>query len=78
MIRKYDPEFIQALKKADVRIRKSFKQRIAIFAQDPQNSQLNNHLLQKEYKGYRSIDIPTTIGQSTRKYRKRKILLLTL
>lgn len=57
MIRKYDPEFIKTLKKLDVRIRKSFKERIAIFAQDPLNPQLNNHPLKDEYLGFRSIDI---------------------
>ena len=57
MIRKYDPAFIKTLKKLDVRIRKSFKQKIAIFAQDPNNSELSNHPLTKEYLRYRSIDI---------------------
>ena len=52
MIRKYDPEFIKALKKLNVRIRKSFRQRIAIFAKNPQDSQLNNHPLKGEYEGY--------------------------
>ncbi len=57
MIRKYDPAFIKTLKKLDVRIRKSFKKQIIIFAQDPQDPQLNNHQLKDEYEGYRSIDI---------------------
>ena len=57
MERRYDPAFIKALKKVDVRIRKSFKQKIAIFAKDPFNPQLNNHPLKREYQGYRSIDI---------------------
>lgn len=57
MERRYDPAFVKALKKVDVRIRKSFKQKIAIFAKDPFNPQLNNHPLKREYQGYRSIDI---------------------
>lgn len=57
MIRKYDPAFIKTLKKLDVRIRKSFKQKITIFAQDPNNPELSNHPLTKKYLGYRSIDI---------------------
>jgi len=57
MERRYDPAFIKAIKKADVRIRKSFKQKIAVFAKDPFNHQLNNHPLKREYQGYRSIDI---------------------
>lgn len=55
--RRYDPAFIKALKKADVRIRKSFKERIDIFAKNPLDPQLNNHLLRKPYEGLRSIDI---------------------
>lgn len=54
---KYDPEFIKKLKKQDVRIRKSFRARIALFQKDPNSSELNNHLLEKDYSGYRSIDI---------------------
>lgn len=57
MERRYDPVFIKALKRVDVRIRKSFKQKIAIFAKDSFNPQLNNHPLKREYQGYRSIDI---------------------
>lgn len=57
MKRQYDPEFIKALKKADVRIHKSFRKRISIFAKNPYDSILNNHKLKREHKGYRSIDI---------------------
>ncbi len=57
MIRKYSPEFIKSLKKKDVRIRKSFKKKIAIFAKNPRDSKLRNHSLKGEYKGFRSIDI---------------------
>jgi len=54
---RYDPQFLKKLKKLDVRIRKSFKERILLFARDPQNSQLNNHSLRREYTNFRSIDI---------------------
>lgn len=57
MKRQYDPAFIKALKQADVRISKSFKEKIAIFAKNPYNLNLNNHKLKQEYEGYRSIDI---------------------
>jgi addiction module RelE/StbE family toxin len=57
MKRRYSPVFIQTLKKADVRIRKSFKERIIIFARNPNDPVLKNHALKREYKGYRSIDI---------------------
>lgn len=49
--------FLKKLKKINIRIRKSFKERIAIFSYDPFNAQLNNHALQREWQGYRSIDI---------------------
>ncbi len=54
---RYDPEFLKKLKKLNVRIRKSFKERIILFAHDPQNSQLNNHSLTREHANFRSIDI---------------------
>ena len=57
MKRRYDPLFVKALKKTDVRIRKSFKEKIVIFAKNPYDPVLNNHELKREYAGYRSIDI---------------------
>lgn len=57
MIIKYDPLFIEKYKKLDVRIRKALKEKIAIFQQNPFDLQLDNHQLEDEYEGYRSIDI---------------------
>lgn len=57
MKRQYDPAFIKTLKKTDVRVRKSFKEKIAIFAKNPKDPNLHNHKLKYEYEGYRSIDI---------------------
>lgn len=54
---KFDPEFLIKLKRLDIRIRKSFKERLIIFIENPHNSQLNNHPLKRNYLGYRSIDI---------------------
>jgi len=49
--------FLKKLKKIDVRIRKSFKERIIVFSKDPSDPQLDNHPLKREWKGHRSIDI---------------------
>lgn len=54
---KYDPAFLKKLKKLDVRIRKSFKERIILFASNPHHPQLNNHSLTKGFTNFRSIDI---------------------
>ncbi len=54
---RYTDNFLRQLKKSDTRIRKSFKMRILIFAKNPYDSQLNNHPLEREYQGQRSIDI---------------------
>ena len=54
---RHDPQFLKKLKKLNVRVRKSFKERIALFARDPQNLQLNNHPLTREYSNFRSINI---------------------
>lgn len=53
----YDPDFIEKLKKVNVRVRKSFKERVVVFSKDPYDTQLNNHPLRDEWEGYRSIDI---------------------
>lgn len=57
MIVKYSPAFFDKLKKIDVRVRKSVKERILLFSKNPHNPQLNNHSLRREYKGYKSINI---------------------
>lgn len=54
---KYSPEFLKTLKKLNVRIRKNFREKISLFAKNPNDLELNNHLLKKEYTGLRSIDI---------------------
>ena len=51
------PGFITKLKKQDIRIRKSFKKTIELFCKDPNNPELDNHELQREWQGFRSIDI---------------------
>ena len=53
----YAPDFIKKLRKLDVRVRKSFKQAITIFLKNPYEAKLNNHELERDWSGYRSIDI---------------------
>ena len=53
----YDPAFLTRLKNINVRILNNFKKKIVLFARDPNNSELNNHKLKKEWIGHRSIDI---------------------
>ena len=53
----YDPAFIEKLKNTNVRIRKSFREKITIFQHNPSDPILDNHALQRELTGYRSIDI---------------------
>ena len=57
MIIKYTDNFLKQLKKSDVRMRKAFKGRLLLFIENPNDLELNNHPLQKEYVGFRSIDI---------------------
>lgn len=57
MIAVLDPAIYKKLKKLDVRIRKSFKEKILIFSKNPDDPELNNHALHKTYQDYRSIDI---------------------
>lgn len=54
---KYTTEFTSKLKKQNVRIRKSFKKAIIKFSQDPNDKELKNHLLSREWQGHRSINI---------------------
>ena len=51
------PKLHKNLKKQDVRIRKNFEKALKIFSENPETPQLDNHSLQKEWMGFRSIDI---------------------
>jgi addiction module RelE/StbE family toxin len=53
----YDPDIFEKLKAVNVRIRKSFADRIELFRKNPNDPHLNNHALTGEFAGYRSIDI---------------------
>lgn len=53
----YDPEFYDQIKKLNIRIRKSLREKILLFSKNPKNPLLNNHSLKREYAGYRSINI---------------------
>lgn len=53
----YSNDFIRKLKKIDVRIRKSFREKIVIFSKYPLDPELNNHKLRIPYEGLRSIDV---------------------
>ncbi|MBI2034932.1 MAG: type II toxin-antitoxin system mRNA interferase toxin, RelE/StbE family [Candidatus Levybacteria bacterium] len=53
----FDPAFYRMLKRVDVRIQKRVKERMLLFSNNSNDPQLNNHALQRRWKGYRSIDI---------------------
>ena len=57
MIIRYDPDFLDTLKKAKVNIRKSFKEAMVVFYYNSHDSRLNNHPLKGEWKGSCSIDV---------------------
>jgi len=53
----YDPALLEKLKRANVRIKKRFWEKILLFSKNPNDLQLDNHELHDEYSGLRSIDI---------------------
>lgn len=54
---RFSPYFYKQYKKANVRIRNRVDQAVAIFTQNPNDLELNNHLLNEPYQDFRSIDI---------------------
>ncbi|MBU3979536.1 type II toxin-antitoxin system mRNA interferase toxin, RelE/StbE family [Patescibacteria group bacterium] len=54
---KYTKTFAKQYDKANIKIQKTFKERLKLFSEDPRSPQLRNHLLKGTYKGYRSINI---------------------
>ena len=57
MKKQLSPLFFEKLKKVDVRIRRSFEEKTAVFEKNPFDPSLNNHALKEPYEGLRSIDI---------------------
>ncbi len=53
----FDPEFRTKYDKVNVRIKNQTKDKLRIFKKNPEDPQLNNHPLKREWYGYRSIDI---------------------
>ena len=54
---RYSPDFYRKYKKVNVRIKNRVDEKIEIFLKDPYDLQLDNHALEKEWRGFRSIDI---------------------
>lgn len=54
---RYSPDFYRLYKGVSVIIRKSVDEKIEVFVKDPNDLQLDNHALEREWEGYRSIDI---------------------
>lgn len=53
----YSKIFHKQLKKAPLEIKIAFRERLALFLQNPRHSLLNNHLLSGSFSGKRSINI---------------------
>ncbi len=53
----FSPRFRKQYRKADVRIRHRIDDLLRIFKSNPNDLQLNNHELEREWIGYRSIDV---------------------
>jgi addiction module RelE/StbE family toxin len=60
-------DFIKAFKKLPPKIRKKFQERLLLFEKDTFNLILNNHALNGERKGYRSINISGDVRAIYRK-----------
>ena len=54
---RYTKTFLKSLKKRGVILRKAFKKTMGKFGKDPNDPELNNHELRKEWVGHRSIEV---------------------
>ena len=57
MIVRFTNNFLLQYKKADVRIRNKADDCLRIFKKNPNDLQLKNHKLKREWQGHRSINI---------------------
>ncbi len=53
----FSKKFDKDLRKADIKIKKKFRQRLSFFIKNKDNVLLRNHELKGEWVGYRSINI---------------------
>lgn len=57
----FSPEFRKKYRAADIRIRLKVDDCLRIFQKNPDAPQLDNHELQREWAGFRSIDITSDL-----------------
>lgn len=69
---KFDKLFLSQYKKADVRIRNQFDNRLRILVKEPTNPQLRNHALRDKWHGHRSIDVTADWRAIYREIRRRE------
>lgn len=62
------PKLIDKIKKLDVRKRNSFKKAIDLFSKNPNNPELDNHELHREWEGFRSIDVTADLRALYQEY----------
>ncbi|MEK7186274.1 MAG: hypothetical protein AAB675_02840 [Patescibacteria group bacterium] len=67
------PKLIDKLKRQDVRTRKSFKRAIDLFSEDPNNLELDNHKLHKEWEGFSSIDVTAELRAIFQENREEEV-----
>jgi mRNA-degrading endonuclease YafQ of YafQ-DinJ toxin-antitoxin module len=53
----FSPYFFSKLRKQNVRVRNSFKEKLLTFSHNPNDPQLNNHPLKDKYAGFSSINV---------------------
>ncbi len=53
----FHKKFTKRYKKLPEKIKTQFKNKLAIFSENPFDSRLNNHSLHGEWRSYRSIDV---------------------
>lgn len=49
--------FVKAYRKLPDKLKRSVKEKLSLFCEDPFLKELNNHALSGKYQGYRSINI---------------------
>ena len=71
----FSPIFRKQYLKVNVRIRNKTNDCLRVFKNNPNDLQLNNHALKREWEGYRSIDITNNYRAI---YEKKKVGEITI
>lgn len=70
--------FVKTYRKMPDKLKKSVKEKLVLFCEDPFMQELNNHMLSGKYQGYRSINITGDYRAVYKELSKQEVIFVIL